>query len=225
MELARLRHADEKVQVRQLERESEALFADAPDLGFHEQLMHDRPSTSPRDALPSGTPERGAGEGENEGNDPEAQGGEIENKTPLLKKRPQDGGDRRDRIQEENLPVRKPAEAPKPEPEPPDDPKPRPQPQERMAAAPVSRQGMATDGELTVQVASFRNSGDAESLVASLKAKAYPAYKIAGIIPQKGIWHRVRVGRFKDRADAQTMVNRLRRDQHQAFVVQRTIDD
>ncbi len=213
-ELARLRQADQQVQVRQLENESKALFADAPDLDFHEELRDDWPPISSTDAPPSDP------EGEDEGNDPETQDGVIENKTPLLKKRPQDRGDRRDRIQEEDISAQTPAEVARRTPEPHDAPKPDPEPRETVAAPPISKP--ASDGELTVQVASFRNSGDAESLVAALKERAYPAYRIAGIIPEKGIWHRVRVGRFKDRADAQAMVNRLRRDQHQAFVVQRT---
>ncbi len=75
------------------------------------------------------------------------------------------------------------------------------------------------EGKFTVQVASFRKAEDADRLVAKLKKKQYPAYRIAGIIPDKGIWHRVRVGGFDTSAAARAMAQKLKKDRITAFVV------
>ena len=47
---------------------------------------------------------------------------------------------------------------------------------------------------LTIQTASLKDSHDADQMVAELKKKGYAAYKVMGVIPDKGIWFRVRVG-------------------------------
>ncbi|MCD4786634.1 MAG: SPOR domain-containing protein, partial [Desulfobacterales bacterium] len=51
-----------------------------------------------------------------------------------------------------------------------------------------------TDKKLTIQVASLKDSKDADEMVARLKKKGYPAYRTSSNIPEKGIWHRVRIG-------------------------------
>lgn len=123
----------------------------------------------------------------------------IENKTPLVTKGPLPlKTERKPPAQQKETPEKKEPEPARPEP------------------ASVSPGG---EGKFTVQVASFRKADDADRLVAELKRKQYPAYRIAGIIPDKGIWHRVRVGGFDSSAAARAMAQKLKKDRITAFVV------
>ncbi len=54
----------------------------------------------------------------------------------------------------------------------------------------------ATAKEYTVQVSAFQDETEAESLVYKLRDKDYPAYYIRVDLGKKGIWFRVRIGRF-----------------------------
>jgi cell division protein FtsN len=78
-----------------------------------------------------------------------------------------------------------------------------------------------TDKKLTIQVASFKDSKDADEMVAKLKKKGYPAYKISSNIPEKGIWHRVRIGFFKDKAEAGSTLNKLKKEKYGPILVNR----
>jgi len=78
-----------------------------------------------------------------------------------------------------------------------------------------------TDKKLTIQVASFKDSKDADEMVTRLKKKRYPAYRISNNIPEKGIWHRVRIGFFKDKAEAGNILNKLKKEKFKAFLVNR----
>ena len=74
---------------------------------------------------------------------------------------------------------------------------------------------------ITIQVASLKNSKDADKMVAKLKKRGYPAYRSIGKIPGRGIFYRVRVGYFKNRAEAGNTLNRLKKEKIQAIIVQR----
>ena len=74
---------------------------------------------------------------------------------------------------------------------------------------------------ITIQVASLKNSKDADKMVARLKKRGYSAYRSIGKIPGRGIFYRVRVGYFKNRAEAGNMLNRLKKEKIQAIIVQR----
>jgi cell division septation protein DedD len=54
----------------------------------------------------------------------------------------------------------------------------------------------------TIQVAAYKQAGDADKLVAKLKRNGFLAYRAIGKVPGKGIWYRVRVGEFKDKSEA-----------------------
>ena len=73
----------------------------------------------------------------------------------------------------------------------------------------------------TIQVASYKNSKIADNMVAKFKKGGYPAYKSIGKIPGKGIVYRVRIGYFKDRAEAGSTFNRLKKENIKAIIVQR----
>jgi cell division septation protein DedD len=72
---------------------------------------------------------------------------------------------------------------------------------------------------LTIQVASSRDLGFADSLVDRLKAKKYPAYRVTAKIPGKGTWHRVRIGRFDNRAEASHFLSRLKKENLKGIIV------
>ena len=74
---------------------------------------------------------------------------------------------------------------------------------------------------LTIQVASLKDSKDADNIVAKLIKKGYPAYRISSNIPEKGIWHRVRVGYFKDKAEAGGTLSKLKKEKFKAILVNR----
>ncbi|MCK4620040.1 MAG: SPOR domain-containing protein [Desulfobacterales bacterium] len=78
-----------------------------------------------------------------------------------------------------------------------------------------------TDKKLTIQVASFKDSKDADEMVAKLKKKGYPAYRTSSNIPEKGIWHRVRIGFFKDKAEAGSTLNKLKKEKYGPILVNR----
>jgi len=74
---------------------------------------------------------------------------------------------------------------------------------------------------LTIQTASLKDSNDADRMVAKLKKKGYTAYKVIGVIPDKGIWFRVRVGYYEDSAEAADTIKQLKKDGIDAFLVNR----
>lgn len=77
------------------------------------------------------------------------------------------------------------------------------------------------DKMLTIQVASLKDFKIADKMVALLRKKGYPAYSTVADLGNKGTWHRVRVGGFKDKKQALTTVSRLKKDHYRCIVVER----
>ena len=78
-----------------------------------------------------------------------------------------------------------------------------------------------TTGNLTIQVASLKDGAAAERIVANLKKDGYPAYLSRIVIPDKGLWFRVRVGRYRDREQATADLDRLTREQRKPILVKK----
>jgi len=78
-----------------------------------------------------------------------------------------------------------------------------------------------TTGKLTIQVASMKDGAAAERIVANLKKDGYPAYLSRIVIPDKGIWFRVRVGSYTDRGQATADMDRLTREQRKPILVKK----
>lgn len=57
-------------------------------------------------------------------------------------------------------------------------------------------------GNYQIQVASFPSQTEAEAYVDELRLRGYPAYREGAQIPGRGLWHRVRIGPFKEKAKA-----------------------
>ncbi len=74
---------------------------------------------------------------------------------------------------------------------------------------------------LTIQVASLKDPKAADKLVTKLKKKGYAAYKTTVDISGKGIWHRIRIGYFKNRTDAKKILNKLRKENRKGILMYR----
>jgi cell division protein FtsN len=96
-----------------------------------------------------------------------------------------------------------------------------------IASSPVGKTTRGGSGQeqagmkFTIQVASMRDSRDADKLVSKLKNKGFPAYRSIGKIPGKGIWYRVRVGYFKNKNDAGLTLKRMKKEKIKAIILQR----
>jgi cell division septation protein DedD len=66
--------------------------------------------------------------------------------------------------------------------------------------AALAQPGM--EGGFQLQVASFKEPADAQKLVEDLRRRGHRAYSQAAQVPERGIWHRVRVGPFKTKFEA-----------------------
>ncbi|MEJ2730497.1 MAG: SPOR domain-containing protein [Deltaproteobacteria bacterium] len=63
-----------------------------------------------------------------------------------------------------------------------------------------------------MQAASLRDAKDADRMVQKLKNSGFPAYRAIGKIPGKGIWFRVRIGEYKRKSEAQSVMKKLEKE-------------
>ena len=91
----------------------------------------------------------------------------------------------------------------------------------RKAKTAAVRKSAEDNNNFTIQVAALKDLKDADNLVAKFKKKGYPAYRSIGKIPGKGIFYRIRIGSFKNRAQAGSTFNRLKKENIKAIIVQR----
>src|SRR5690606_15276249 len=68
---------------------------------------------------------------------------------------------------------------------------------------------MGAEGGHEIQVASFRSPDDADGFVTELRKRGHRAYRQAAYVPERGLWHRVRIGPFKSRFEAQQYQQKL----------------
>ncbi len=59
-----------------------------------------------------------------------------------------------------------------------------------------------SDSGYQIQVASFKQASDADAFVADLRKRGHSAFRQAAYVPDRGLWHRVRVGPFKTKFQA-----------------------
>ena len=72
---------------------------------------------------------------------------------------------------------------------------------------------------LTIQVSSLKDVEAADALVAKLKLQGYAAYRTTGEVPGKGTWYRVRVGYYKNKAEAEAVIKQLSQDKYKPYLV------
>ncbi len=92
------------------------------------------------------------------------------------------------------------------------------EPSEKKPTKPPQKPSMASKSKArpsvktyTIQAASVKNVRDADRLVAELKKNGFHAYRAIGKVPGKGIWYRVRVGKYQSRASARRTLNKLKK--------------
>jgi cell division septation protein DedD len=71
----------------------------------------------------------------------------------------------------------------------------------------------------TIQVAAVKNTQNAEKLVLDLRRKGFDAYQISSRSNDGTTWYRVRVGAFQDRSEAQSILDRLSKNQINGMVL------
>jgi cell division protein FtsN len=87
---------------------------------------------------------------------------------------------------------------------------------------PAARQVSDQGGEYTVQVSSFRSLDQASDLKGRLSKRGYSAYVQSVDLSDKGTWHRVRVGNYRDKDGAERVASDIRsRESLPAMVTRR----
>ncbi len=107
---------------------------------------------------------------------------------------------------EEKKKIAKTTDPPKKTETPKTKPKPKPKPTESQK-------------RFAVQVAATKDLKDADRLVSRLKTKGYPAYKVLGKVPGKGIWFRIRVGPYKNKDEARKVLAKLKKNKLKGFIL------
>jgi cell division septation protein DedD len=100
-------------------------------------------------------------------------------------------------------------------------------PVKKEAAPPPLKQPVASKSEVrpsgkvyTIQVAAVKAAKDADRLVAQLKQKGYAAYSTISKVQDKGIWFRVRVGKYNSRTDARATKQKLEKTGMKPIIVE-----
>ena len=78
-----------------------------------------------------------------------------------------------------------------------------------------------SEKKLTIQAASFKDPKDADKMMEKLKKKGYPAYRIIGVVPEKGVWYRVRIGYYGSRTEAEATMKKLQKEGLKPYLVNR----
>lgn len=91
-------------------------------------------------------------------------------------------------------------------------------PNNRIARA-LHATGPAKPGEFTMQLGAFQSLDDATAMVVSLQKQGFSPYVVSAKVAGKGVWHRVRLGRFTDQQTAQEGKHVLQRSAIAALVL------
>ena len=74
----------------------------------------------------------------------------------------------------------------------------------------ATRVSLSQGGDYTIQVGSSRSLEQATELKDRLSKKGYVAYVQSVDLSDKGTWHRVRVGNYRDKEGAERIANDIR---------------
>ena len=67
------------------------------------------------------------------------------------------------------------------------------------AQKPEPKPETSPDGNFTLQLSAFKDHAEADRFAASLRDKGYAPFIVEAVLPAKGTWYRVRMGRFPTR--------------------------
>lgn len=68
------------------------------------------------------------------------------------------------------------------------------------------------DGQWTLQLSAYQDRAEANRYVANLRDKGYAPYVVEANVPGKGVWYRVRMGRFGSRDAASRYLSDFKRE-------------
>ena len=89
----------------------------------------------------------------------------------------------------------------------------------RSASEKAIRELGGSDKPLTIQVSSLKDHTLALRTEKALKAAGYKAYVITAMVPGKGVWHRVRIGAFADKKEAEPVMKKLKAEGRKPILV------
>jgi cell division septation protein DedD len=84
---------------------------------------------------------------------------------------------------------------------------------DRTREAPLEMAPPGMGGGYEIQVASFQDPADADAFVEELRRRGHSAFRQAAYVPERGLWHRVRIGPFKYKYKAQAYKDKLDKDE------------
>lgn len=70
----------------------------------------------------------------------------------------------------------------------------------------------------TIQIASFKDKGKAESALDHAQKKGYSAYLNSQTLPNGVVWYRVYVGKFNAQAEAKILFGKIKQDYQDGFI-------
>jgi len=71
----------------------------------------------------------------------------------------------------------------------------------------------------TVQIASFKDLKNAEEALTKIRIKTPSAYISSHDLGAKGVWHRVYVGQFELRSEAEVTLNDVKQSYDSSFII------
>ncbi|RMF88599.1 MAG: SPOR domain-containing protein [Nitrospinota bacterium] len=87
--------------------------------------------------------------------------------------------------------------------------------------SPSRQQPQRSTGRYTVQVSSFRELSLANNLKEKLQRKGFDAYVSSVTLPNKGVWHRVQIGSYQQKAEAEQVLRRIQKEENLAGLITR----
>jgi cell division septation protein DedD len=76
------------------------------------------------------------------------------------------------------------------------------------------------DKHYSIQVASLKDSKEADRLVEIFRKRGYPAYRASAEVRNTGIWHRVRIGPFIKQSEALRILGPVSRESKGALIIE-----
>lgn len=80
------------------------------------------------------------------------------------------------------------------------------------AQKPEPKPETSPDGNFTLQLSAFQDRAEADRFAASLRDKGYAPFIVEAVLPAKGTWYRVRMGRFPTRDAAGRYLTDFKRE-------------
>lgn len=73
--------------------------------------------------------------------------------------------------------------------------------------------------EYTIQIKAVQSKTEAEQISTDLNSKGYSSYIIKSDLPEKGLWYRIRIGKFKNRSQAKKIAEEFKRKEKMDYYI------